>query len=277
MASRNGLNPKIRGPKGVGYGRALPSAFGFGNGILPPGNGYLNVLPLAGKIIPHQWTIEFWVKPDTNINSYEGWIQYNDNYPSHNGEGNGAEIRLQGQLYPYPSFQFAGDTAGVGIGVSLPGNIINNVRNHIVFTVDMETGVSTSILNGNVGTKAIGTNIIYTNPYLGVFQFFYLFTLTTQGLYATKLMDEFRMYTEVLSDADILTNYNSGIGNNPVRTENLFVWYQFEQFETLDFSLIQDGSDIRLGLRDMSGKNNHALPINMDINTTSETYVLQRF
>ena len=60
-------------------------------------------------------------------------------------------------------------------------------------------------------------------------------------------------------------------------TENLMVWYKFEKFENLDFSSFQDNSDIRLGIRDLSGKNRHAFPVNMDINPASPTYVIKPF
>ncbi len=78
------------------------------------------------------------------------------------------------------------------------------------------------------------------------------------------------------SDSEIVTNYNSGIGNNPSRTEGLFLWFKFDQLETLDFSLAQDGSNMQLGIRDISGHDNHGL-INgtMDTNPVSPTFVLQ--
>jgi hypothetical protein len=91
-------------------------------------------------------------------------------------------------------------------------------------------------------------------------------------------MDEFRFYDISITDQELLTNYNAGIGNNPSITEHLQVWYQFEQFETLDMSVAQDGSSMHLGMRDMSGKNNHGLP-SSGMNTTSSSggYVLQPF
>jgi hypothetical protein len=85
------------------------------------------------------------------------------------------------------------------------------------------------------------------------------------------------MYSEALTDTDIVTNYNGGLGNNPVKTETLFVWYIFEKFEMVDFSKLQDGSDLRIGMRDQSGKNNHAQPINLDTNINSSTYVIKSF
>lgn len=90
-------------------------------------------------------------------------------------------------------------------------------------------------------------------------------------------MDEFRFYDATLSEAQILSNYNSGIGANPCVTEFLKVWFQFEQFEMLDFSALQDGSDVQLGIKDMSNHHNHGMPINLDTNLMSPTYVLKPF
>ncbi|MFI5159582.1 MAG: hypothetical protein ACHQF4_11995 [Sphingobacteriales bacterium] len=79
MASRNGLNPKIRGSKGVGFGRELPSAFGFGNGIRPNPNRYeyITIPGLIGQALPHQMTFELWINHDEEFTTNEGWLQYN--------------------------------------------------------------------------------------------------------------------------------------------------------------------------------------------------------
>ncbi|WP_179415546.1 hypothetical protein HDF19_00020 [Mucilaginibacter sp. E4BP6] len=242
MASRNGLNPKIRGPKGVGFGRALPSAFGFGNGIQPPGingangPGYLTISPLIGTPIPPKWTIEFWILPQAQMPTFEGWIQYNDGYPTGSGEGDGEEIRLQGQPPGNRWFQFLGTTAGISMGINIPQQPIVGIKNHIVFTIDTVALLLTCVVNGDITEKAITEITLVTNPYLGIYQLFNIFTLTTQGLFASILTDEFRMYNEALSDTDILINYNNGRGNNPAKTESLFVWYTFDKFEMLDFS-----------------------------------------
>jgi hypothetical protein len=272
MASRNGLNPKIKGPKGAGFGRALPSAFGFDNGIKPDGvDDYLQIPSLIGKAIPHFWTIEFWVYMDTPMPSFQGWIEIHDN----SGSG---EMRLQGQPDSVnDDFQFIGSTGGIVMGLSSPGKCIRGAKNHIILTFDIDGSAINCILNGNISTKVSEPVSKVVDPYLGTFQLFNLFVLSSQGLYSNKLVDEFRMYSEVLSNEDIVINYNQGIGGNPCKTENLFVWYKFEEFENLDFSTMQDGSDIRLGVRDLSMKNNHAQPFNMDTNPTSETYALQTF
>ena len=76
----------------------------------------------------------------------------------------------------------------------------------------------------------------------------------------TLPIDEFRLYNRAISDVEIVTNYNNGVGYNASITEDLLFWYKFEKYENLDFSVLQDGSDLITGIRDISGKNNHALP-----------------
>ena len=81
MASRNGLNPKIRGPKGVGYGRALPAPFGFGKGYVPSAtnNASYFLLPtLIGKTWPLEGTIEMWQNIQANKGQREMKIDFDD-------------------------------------------------------------------------------------------------------------------------------------------------------------------------------------------------------
>jgi hypothetical protein len=262
MASRNGLNPKIKGPKGVGYGRALPSAFGFGNGIRPNPNRYeyITIPGLVGQTLPHQMTFELWINHDEEFTNNEGWLQYNDNYPTGSGEGNGAEIRSQ--VYNNQFF-LLGQTAGQYLNqLSFPPIVLNQ-RNHLVVTIDLVNGIAKAHLNGNIETPVTSNCGYITTPYDGVFQLFNLFALTTQGVFASGLTDEFRIYSEVISDADITLGWNNGIGNNPAKTENLITWYKFEEFEELDFSAQQNGNNIQIGIRDYSQRNHHGLPIGM--------------
>lgn len=289
MASRNGLNPKIRGPKGVGYGRALPAPFDFGNGITPnqlisgsfiPG-GYLNVPKLIDLAIPNLWTIEFWTKPSAPPDRIEGFIQYNDNHPTGSGEGDGAESRMQ--INPPddgPFFQLIMQSDVISAGINLPTPTYNQ-RNHYVVTIDTtqssEIGVH-GVINGNVAGRSTGAVVLTSAPYTATFALFNLFALTTQSLFTTLPFDEFRMYNKLLTDQEITTNYNGGVGNNPSITENLFIWYNFERFETLDFSALQDGSNIQTGIRDMSGKNNHGLASGGLITDPSDpAYCIQPF
>jgi len=95
--------------------------------------------------------------------------------------------------------------------------------------------------------------------------------------HSTGKWDEFRMYKRCLTKAEAARHWNNGRGDNPSNTEDLVFWFRFQEFEMLDFSVTQDGSDLRLGIRDYSGNKNHAFPIGMDTNPNSPGYVLKPF
>jgi len=219
-------------------------------------------------------SFEFWINYNSTLEGNEGWIQYNDNYPTGSGEGNGAEIR--GQIIG-DSFYLLGQTAGVFISQVILSPLVKGMKNQLVITIDLEAGVVQGYLNGDTQDKYVTSASIINKPYNSLFELFNLFALTTQNIYATGLTDEFRIYSEVLSDLDVSQGWNNGVGLNPIRTDKLIVWYQFEKFEMLDFSQLQDRSNVQLGIQDMSSNNNHALPINMNTNPDSPTYVIESF
>ena len=266
MASRNGLNPKIRGPKGIGFGMALPAPFGFGNGIKPDGNNdYMTVPSLVGTTFPQKATIEFWSYKDTSASGYcVSILDTTSNL--------GINCTLQGD-----SRLERFDTNSVAINYNWP-TTDDGFKTHFLLSIDTtdisNTGSATLYVDGTIVSTLTNVNIQLPT----IIKKFEIFRYAPYGsLFSNYLMDEFRFYKAALRPDQILLNYNNRIGANPCETENLLVWYQFEKFETLDFSILQDGSDMRLGMRDMSGKNNHAQPFNMDTDSTSPTYVLKPF
>jgi len=283
MASRNGLNPKIKGLKGVGFGRPLPSPFGFGNGIQPntrdnEGNvspyGYITFPTLIGQPVPTMWSIEFWIDLQAYPTTFEGVMEFVDNL---NYNTANTESRLQAQPPGNTFFQLLFNSGGFETGLS-SGAFVGQ-KNHFVFTIDTSKigGISTVTVNGSLSTRQTGNVTVYNFPYNGLFELFNLFAFNKYGLVTTLTFDEFRMYNSILSDIEIETNYNNGIGNNPSITENLFTWFKFEKFENLDFSQLQDGSNIKLGMRDYSGKNNHGQSIGLITDSTNESYCLKPF
>lgn len=249
----NGL--KLRAKKGVGYGRALPSAFGFDNGIYPDGSDdYLSIS--YKSIMTYPFTLEFWIK---GLPSQEQSILYfSDATTSFNLTiySNGFEA--------YINNRYAATAAG-------SSNLLRPDRNHFILSFNA-SGTASIYINGLLLTAYLNSYI----PTLGVPVFFGI----SKNNDARKFKyptDDYRVYNKELSKIEALFNYNNGLGSNPKTTENLKLWLQFQQFETLDFSEAQDNSDLRLGIRDMSGNNNHAQPINMQTNPALAGYVLQPF
>ncbi|HWD89920.1 MAG TPA: LamG-like jellyroll fold domain-containing protein [Mucilaginibacter sp.] len=260
MASRNGLNPKIRGPKGVGYGRALPAPFSFGNGLCPDGNDdYLLIPGLVGKTWPIEGTIEFWGEIQSSRAQREFYVLFNDT----------SHMDITAFVSPIPGIESPSHGT---VATKPPGSINYGEKHHYAFMWSASnfyawSDAVTSQITSTGLTSAIN---LYANAVA-------ISAQTDGSSPSNTKLDEFRIYNRVLSLSELILNDNSGVGNNPSTTENLVCWYQFEKFENLDFSVLQDGSDIRQGIRDMSGKNNHAQQFHMDTNPLSSTYALKPF
>jgi hypothetical protein len=260
MGQRNGLNHKLRGLKGVGWNRALPAPFGFDNAISPDGiNDILNIPTFIGKPFYDEFCISFWTKHPITPKDLAGIFRLeatNGVIIIARSQGNGGGlVSISGSSFTIPvqSTKFL-----VTMNVSLlTGNFTGFVNNDLPYSTNVAGLIARS-----------GVNVNACN-------FFSSGTFTT-GL-GTSSVDEFKIYGKHLTHVQHLLDYNYGIGNNPHETEHLNVWYKFEQFENLDFSPLQDGSDMRLGIRDLSNKNNHAQPMNMDTNPSSPNYVLKPF
>lgn len=267
MASRNGLNPKIRGPKGVGFGRALPAPFGFGNGIKPDGtNDYMTVPSIVGSAFPQKATVEFWAYKDTSASGYcVSILDTTSNW--------GINCTIVGSS----RFQRFDTGGSVSSNCSWPPSD-DGTKTHFVLVLDQTdaagTGTASLYIDGTLFSVASNVNT-QMPAIIGKFEFFRY--APYGSLYSNYLIDEFRFYKTALRQDQVGLNYNFRNGANPSDTEDILIWYQFEQFENLDFSVLQDGSDMRIAIRDLSGKKNHAQPFNLDTNATSSTYVLKSF
>lgn len=270
QSNSDGLSPSLRAALGIGWNRSLPAPFQFDKGVQGDGvDDHFIVPAILGQSMPAKFTIEFWAKISMNstklffIESSFGLISF---------FGDTSNMKLT-------TVNPANTTSSLSFG-SL--TIDASVRQHIVLSVD--NGVASMYING--GDSAGGR----TSTPIGSITFFDMSYLTKfaflcgddsirgyAAYYSNNLLNEVRFYNTNLTETQASLNYNMGVGNNPCNTENLLMWFKFGGFETLDFSPPQDGSDFRLGIRDLSGRNNHAQPINMDTNPASGTYVLKPF
>lgn len=267
MASRNGLNPKIRGLKGVGFGRPLLGAFGFENGVSLDGvDDFIEVIHYYGVTsFPVNMTVEYWVKPKVD-SPVENTL-----LTCHVGDGGGSITKMLGLYNPAGNMQVCRNVTNIGGDyIADPFTYLANVKYHICIVIEGDN--YRFYRNGAlVGSSTMGHNAV-----AGAIGQFSLFRYNV-GIFNRAVYDEVRFYNVALTVPQIANNYNGGAGANPCITEFLMLWYKFEQFEVLDFSALQDGSDMRTGVRDLSGKNAHGLPQNMDTNPASPTYVLKHF
>lgn len=258
MANRNGLNHKIRGQKGVGFNRALPAAFGFDRSFKPTNGGYLSIPRIVGAMTPAILTVEFWAKPLSSLPAFNGYFSILDN----------SATRWAGQTGANNTIQIAPPVAGNVISDPLT----LNSWNHFIIRANAQSLGYTLVQNGNVASPKTNTMLTpYTPAPISSVRI-----NNNSASSGTMPLDEFRLYDRLISDSEIITNYNAGRGNNASITDGMRLWFKFEEFEILDFSLLQDGSNMQVGVRDFSGQNNHALPVGtMDINPLSPTYVFQ--
>lgn len=263
MGSRNGLNPKIREKKGVGYGRALPAAFGFGNGLVPPGTSgsILSVLNLVGKTWPVEGTIEMWQLVPSERDG-QTILQV--------GFSNGSSLILYNWDQIISLF---GGTGHIPTDAIPPGIYSLNTKHHVAYSWDETNAYAwgNSVLPNSFNVRSL------SNPFNLTVSYMILCARADGSNNSSVKMDELRFYNRKLPITELVQNDANGAGANPTITEGLFAWYQFENFEMLDFSEYQDNSDLRLGIRDMSGNNNHAWVQNMDTDPSSSTYVLKPF
>lgn len=284
-ASRNGLNTKIRGFKGVGFGRALPAAFGFDNGFHPDGvNDFFSIPRLLGQYIPDEFCIEFWMRGterQANIcifgNPSEGMLIGSVANDTTSGYG---EYGTTG--YPFMSLPVTNDDAKNHYVFNWSRKVTTRPKSGGYFNgFGLPQSVFVAPTLGGAVVSTIGSDgeygepIMINNFYVG--GAFYQYNIGQPYSLLTQKLDEFRVYKKMLNQGHVISNYNRGAGNNPSETEHLLVWYKFQAFEMLDFSDAQDGSDIRLGVRDHSGNNNHAEPHNMVTDPVSGSYVLKPF
>ena len=242
----DGLTPTLRSQLGVGWNRALPAPFGFDNCFQGDGsNDFFTVPNLLGKSFPYEFCIEWWMI----AHNYYGadYITFKDTVSNKSVHVGGFNSSIE-----------TGYSGYTGANSIVEGN---------KYFLNINYGSITDIYINNV-IRDSSSNTSY-GPSL-VFNLVKLFPIASK-------FDEFKIYKRKLTKSEISSNYNNGVGNNPSETENILLWYKFQEFEMLDFSPAQDGSDIQLGIRDYSGNNNHALPQNMITDPSDPNYVLKPF
>jgi hypothetical protein len=214
--------------------------------------------------------MEFWIKANvgvTNSNGEMGILSMQDN--------TGAYSNIEIWQYGLLRVRNTG-TGGGGLGIA---NIALNdgTAKHVVIRVN--AGVWTINVNGigyagSLSTSATAPTALWKGG--NVVNAFYIGLCNFGQTLAWKI-DEFRFYNRTMTTAEINANYNLGVGENPQNVVGLGLWYKFDQFENLDFSSLQNNSDIRLAVRDLSNNFRHGQPLNCDTNIASANYVLKTF
>ena len=80
----------------------------------------------------------------------------------------------------------------------------------------------------------------------------------------------FRFYSRSISEGESKYAYANGLGSDPQLSVGLEINLYCDKAEILDFSALQDGSDMRVGCRDYSGNNHHGQIMNLPAGTLQE-------
>ena len=259
VSNNNGHSPSVKPQLGVGFNRALPAPFGFDNGIKMDGVNDLYIIPLLNTgtfTFPVNWSFEMWL-----VYNNESYNQYMADFFGAYNTTNVRRLRVFHFQTGRLGIEFNGETAIVGY--------FNIGLNHIVCSFD---GTKGSLYINTVMVSSNNWNTVTPAPPAGLSVSSFS-QPPASGYGSTPIKhDELRFYSVGLTPAQVQRNYNSGVGENPFETENLMLWYKYQQFETLDFSALQDGSDMRLGIRDYSSKKYHAAPLNMQTTVGAAGY-----
>lgn len=257
MALESGLKPSIRGYNGIGFGRALPEPFGFsryykGDGV----NDYFEIKEYLGQthetIFERDYSIEIWWEGADLNRSFFGVL--------FTGTSNIYEVFMSSANLVYSYFRTL-----ISSGAWTP---LSGSQNQYVIT--KSGNVINIYLNGyrvTGGTHSEGISETCTAFVIG--------KRAALNFYTTTKLDEMRLYTSVLSESDVLSSWNSGAGANPIRTEKLELWFDFNKAEA-DTELYPDGIPIgwtsgNWGIRnkaaqDSWAKKYHAMQLNMTNN-----------
>lgn len=262
-----GNSPSLRPQLGVGWNRALPAPFAFGNGILPDGvNDFLTIPKIIGTTYNNikTFTLECWINPATLLGAT------NQNILAIN-LSNGGQMFIEyissgGNLFRYiaqnGSFTLDNTNALIGDQVGL---------HHLVFLVDMVNLQCRAFLDGTLqGTRTLNAQSVTAgnNPTVSSLVLF-----ARAGTFWARKIDEIRMYNRIISIEEIKANYNQGFGNNPSKTEGLIFWFDFQSAES-DSALNPGGNPAgwtsgAWGVRDKTPNGNHAMQSNFSANNST--------
>lgn len=82
--------------------------------------------------------------------------------------------------------------------------------------------------------------------------------------------NELAIFDREITDGEHFYRQNNRIGSDWQSTVGMVLYWKMREAEILDFSTSQDGSDMRVGVRDFSGNNHHGQIMNLPAGTLQE-------
>lgn len=184
----------------------------------------------------------------------------NDNY-SYWSETAGADL-----------LKYLKNYGGANQATNTIAHINSAVKKIIIGCVTRVTSIN-SIINGDntlTSTTSTQTNTLpITKIWVGALR-------SSNGILPSEYSNSsikhnrFVMYSRELSLSEIRYYYNNSLGNDLQSTTGIEIDLHCNKAEILDFSLLQDGSDMRVGCRDYSGFNRHGEIMNLPAGTLQQ-------
>ena len=88
--------------------------------------------------------------------------------------------------------------------------------------------------------------------------------------YSSFYINRFLVFNRIISKQEVDFVFSSGNGSNPQSVIGLSLDIITNKAEILDFSALQDGSDLRVGCRDYSGFNRHGQIMNLPVGSLED-------
>lgn len=227
--------------------------------------GLNNYIRIANLNLSANSTIMNWVVCPHTIGG-------NKHYPFYNLRNNTDNISLSLQTTNQDYLGLVKNNFPVN-GVSNFGLIYDNIQSPQGLNLFYEiirtdnTATHKSAYRSVTTTGIATTNIAAINEIdIGALRFASGTVLNVFAQSTTKY-SEFVVFDRELSDSEFKFYYSNACGSELQSTLGVSVYLKNDKAEILDFSVAQDGSDLRVGVRDYSGFNRHGEIINLPSGT----------
>lgn len=231
-------------------GKILKANYNFGKAFKPSSSIYIQTLPY-----------NFTAQP-----SVEAWVNQIGS-PGHVGYFR--MVYSTGQVYGFGAFNLEPRAGMIGGPIALRNDNASTQFVHLVLRSNSTvlkrwmgnnkqsvSGIGADTMPGLVNVMQIGRGINSTS---------------NDNLSTVRPIALVRIYDRTLADAEIAFQYNLGLGNDSLYTTSLTHEFKMQKAEILDFSAAQDGSDMRVGVKNYgSTVNGHGEIIGLPAGTLEE-------
>lgn len=199
-------------------------------------------------------------------------------YYSYNGTGGNSNLfSFESSINSYSTYIYNSDATisftkngrlsnNINLITSSSNNIING-KNNLCFSLS-ETNFTT-LKNSTLRTSTPNISYITESSIIKLLIGAYSVSKIINS-YSIDKINRVVVYSRYVNSSEMLYYYNNALGNDPQSMLNIEIDIHLDKAEILDFSLLQDGSDMRVGCRDYSGFNRHGEIMNLPAGTLQQ-------